>query len=53
MDELPRAVQPNTRLLQLDAHINDPAFTQAALAVLDDWIAQGLVRPGHLPTISP
>ena len=53
VDELPRAVQPNTRLLQLDAHINDPAFTQAALAVLDDWIAQGLVRPGHLPTVTP
>jgi uncharacterized protein (UPF0261 family) len=31
------------QLVELDAHINDPAFSDAALAVVDDWIATGLV----------
>ena len=30
----------------LAAHINDPAFCDAALAVFDDWVARGLVPPG-------
>jgi uncharacterized protein (UPF0261 family) len=46
VDELPRALPANTRLVTLDAHINDDAFAQAALAVLDDWVQQGLVPPG-------
>ncbi len=40
-------VPVNTRLLELDAHINDPAFCDAALQVFDDWVAQGLVVPGE------
>ncbi|TXH54707.1 MAG: UPF0261 family protein [Burkholderiaceae bacterium] len=47
VDELPRALAPNTRLVQLEAHINDAAFAEAALEVLDDWIRQGLVEPGR------
>ena len=47
VDELPRALQPGTGLVTLDAHINDDAFAQAALAVLDAWVAQGLVPPGR------
>lgn len=46
VDELPRALSPRTRLVALDAHINDEAFAQAALDVLDDWIRDGLVPPG-------
>lgn len=46
VDELPRALPASTRLVALDAHINDDAFAQAALAVLDDWVRQGLVPPG-------
>lgn len=46
VDELPRALPPSTRLVALDAHINDAAFAQAALDVLDDWVRQGLVPPG-------
>lgn len=34
----------NVRLLELDAHINDAAFTIAALAVLDGWIVDGTVK---------
>ena len=40
------AVAPGTRCIELDAHINDDAFCDAALAVFDDWVAQGLVPAG-------
>ncbi|KQV90480.1 Tm-1-like ATP-binding domain-containing protein [Rhizobacter sp. Root1221] len=46
MDELPHALPPGTQLVVLDAHINDEAFAQAALDVLDDWVRRGLVPPG-------
>jgi len=37
----------NVELHQLNAHINDDAFAEAALAVLDGWIANGqLPLPG-------
>ena len=36
----------NVQLHQLDAHINDDAFADAALAVLDGWIEDGTV-PRH------
>ena len=42
LDECPANVQ----LHRLDAHINDDAFADAALAVLDDWIEDGTV-PRH------
>ena len=44
--ELRSRVAPNTRLIEVDAHINDPAFAQAALRVFDQWVAEGLVAPG-------
>lgn len=45
-DEIRRACPANVRLLELDAHINDAAFAEAALAVFDDWVAGGLIpRP--------
>ena len=44
VDELRRTVQPNTRLIELDAHINDDAFVQAALAVFDQWVAEGHIK---------
>jgi uncharacterized protein (UPF0261 family) len=50
LDELPRALPASTRLVALDAHINDDAFAQAALDVLDDWVRQGLVPPGTQET---
>jgi uncharacterized protein (UPF0261 family) len=42
--EIRAACPANVRLVELDAHINDPAFADAALAVVDGWIAAG-----HLP----
>lgn len=40
-DEIRKTCPPNVRLLELDAHINDPAFHDAAMAVVDGWIADG------------
>ncbi|KIC47388.1 hypothetical protein RA28_07095 [Ruegeria sp. ANG-S4] len=34
----------NATLIELDAHINDPLFADAALRVIDDWIASGQVK---------
>jgi uncharacterized protein (UPF0261 family) len=45
VDELGRSAQPGTRVQMLDAHINDDAFVQAALAQFDQWVAQGVVAP--------
>jgi uncharacterized protein (UPF0261 family) len=37
---------PNVRLVEVQGHINDPAFCAAALDVVDDWIAAGVLpRP--------
>ncbi len=34
----------NVRLVELDCHINDAAFSEASLAVLDSWIADGTLQ---------
>ena len=44
LDELQATCPGHVRQIALDAHINDEAFTDAALAVVDDWIARGLLR---------
>ena len=49
VDELPRRLAPSTRLVTVDAHINDAAFANAALRVFDEWVRQGRVPPGHAP----
>ena len=41
------AVPAGTRCIELDAHINDPAFCDLALQVFDEWVALGLVPAGH------
>ncbi len=41
------ALAPGTRCIELDAHINDAAFCDAALRVFDEWVAQGLVKSGR------
>ncbi|MEM6275614.1 MAG: Tm-1-like ATP-binding domain-containing protein [Pseudomonadota bacterium] len=40
VDEVETAIPP-MRLTMLDCHINDAAFAEAALAVLDGWLADG------------
>ncbi len=46
-DELRRSLPANVRLIELEAHINDAAFHDAALAQFDAWVAAGLVPPGR------
>ncbi|NEY91671.1 Tm-1-like ATP-binding domain-containing protein [Tabrizicola oligotrophica] len=41
--EMHRACPANVQLIDIDAHINDPAFHDAALAVFDGWRAAGVV----------
>lgn len=43
-DALRRHVPAGVTLLELDAHINDAAFSIATLKVLDDWVDAGVVR---------
>ena len=42
VDEM-RSVIPANQLTEIDAHINDQAFADAALAVFDAWRADGVV----------
>lgn len=37
------SVPANVRLQAVEGHINDAAFCTAALALFDDWVAQGLI----------
>ena len=47
VDEVRAHCPDNVTLVELDAHINDPEFAEAALEVLDGWGAAGVVRtPG-------
>lgn len=43
LEELARTCPAHIRQIPLEAHINDDAFTDAALQVVDDWIARGLL----------
>jgi uncharacterized protein (UPF0261 family) len=40
------AIKPPVRYLEIDAHANSPAFSDAVLAVFDDWVRQGIVVKG-------
>ncbi len=44
VDEMGKAIKAPAELTMLDCHINDQAFSDAALAVLDGWIAGGTVK---------
>ena len=45
-DEM-RATMPDAvHLEELDAHINDAAFSDAILRIFDDWVAAGHIPPG-------
>lgn len=46
IDEMRHAIVAPAHLTEIDAHINDAAFAETALAILDDWIARGVLRSG-------
>ena len=40
-----RATRPkNVELIELDCHINDPEFSETALAIVDHWITEGILK---------
>ncbi len=43
-DEARKAVQLPTKLVEIDAHINDRQFVDAVLAQVDEWVALGVVK---------
>lgn len=40
-DELRKSVRPPARMTELDCHINDKEFAEAALKIFDGWVADG------------
>jgi uncharacterized protein (UPF0261 family) len=46
LDEARATCPANVTLVELDAHINDEAFTDAVLSQFDQWLADGVIpRP--------
>ena len=43
LDEMRKAVRPPAQLTEIDAHINDRAFAEAALSIFDAWVADGTI----------
>ncbi|MGI9501421.1 MAG: Tm-1-like ATP-binding domain-containing protein, partial [Geminicoccaceae bacterium] len=44
LDEMRKVVKPPVALTEIDAHINDQAFADAALEVFDSWVVDGIVK---------
>ncbi|MCG7521496.1 Tm-1-like ATP-binding domain-containing protein [Ruegeria sp. Ofav3-42] len=44
--ELSATVTSSVQVTELDAHINDPEFSAAALEIFDQWVADGTVPAG-------
>ncbi len=44
VEEMHVACPANVTLVDIDAHINDPAFHDAALSVFDAWVTLGVVK---------
>ena len=42
-DELQKSVTPPARMTELDCHINDAEFAEAALGIFDRWAADGTI----------
>ncbi len=47
LDEMRRAIPPAVTLREVDTHINTPAFSEAALAIFDQWVAEGVIPEGR------
>ena len=52
--EVRRCMTAPVQLLELDAHINDPEFAEAVIALFDQWVEQGHLPRGMLgPSAQP
>ena len=47
LDEMRKAIKAPVELTEIDAHINDQVFADAALNVFDDWVEKGIVKRGN------
>ncbi|TIX86742.1 Tm-1-like ATP-binding domain-containing protein [Rhizobium sp. P44RR-XXIV] len=47
LEEMRRAIPPSVTLHEVDTHINAPAFSAAALAIFDQWVAEGIIPEGR------
>ena len=52
-DEIRQCMKPPVQLHELDAHINDPAFADAVMAIFDEWVEQGRVPRGSPDVAQP
>ena len=43
-DEMRKVIKPPIGFSDIDAHINDQAFADEALNILDRWVAEGIVK---------
>jgi len=48
-DELKLHLAPTVESSETSAHINDPGFVDAVLAVFDRWVEKGFIVPGAQP----
>lgn len=46
-DQIRQHCPDNVELYEIDAHINDDAFADRALAIFDQWCAEGIVASGN------
>lgn len=46
-DELRNSIKAPVELTEIDAHINDQAFADAALKIFDQWLADGTVKTSY------
>ena len=45
-------LRPHVELVSLQAHINDPVFSETVLDIFDRWVRQGHIVPGVAPSAS-
>ncbi len=48
VDEMRAAIKAPIQLTEIEAHINDQAFADTALAIFDAWVADGTILPPDL-----
>ena len=53
LDEMRKAVPAQVQFEETDVHINAPEFAAKALAIFDQWVADGVVPRGQAPGGQP